>query len=412
MATVKVNVVDYIGSLGGGVRFTLELLRGLRDLQPEAEFRLISHGRALERYEGLLGAYGLKVPAWDIAPSGQALNRRHPQILRTAIGPLLKRAVRGIVKWHYDVPRQASTDCDVVWLPWCHWHRLPQEVGLHAVASFHDTIELDVPGLVPDAAVADELMTARKWIGSEARVVVSSNATASRLKELTGCAEGRCLVVRLAADHARRHASREGPSRPEWPSFPYLLYAANTSPHKNHEVLLRGFSLWGAKWPLVLVGEHTRLDTPGRGAELGRLAASLGLKRDTNLVCLGYVPDEDYATLLYRAGAVVIASRAEGGGSFPAWEALICGIPVVCSDIPVMREQLEWLGAQVMWFDPSSPEGLARCLATLESHYAVHKAQAERQVAVLKKRTWTDVARDYWEIFTTFPGEKRNLLEE
>lgn len=55
---------------------------------------------------------------------------------------------------------------------------------------------------------------------------------------------------------------------------------------------------------------------------------------------------------------------AEGGGSFPVREAVERGIPAVVSDIPVLREMIERLGGEVLWFDPHSPESLAASLAT------------------------------------------------
>jgi glycosyltransferase involved in cell wall biosynthesis len=92
---------------------------------------------------------------------------------------------------------------------------------------------------------------------------------------------------------------------------------------------------------------------------------------------------------------------AEGGGSFPVWEALLLGIPVVCSDIPVLREQMERVGASVLWIDPRDPAQLAARLHELDADYARYKALAREQISRLQHRSWGEVAEEYRAVFET-----------
>jgi glycosyltransferase involved in cell wall biosynthesis len=226
-------------------------------------------------------------------------------------------------------------------------------------------------------------------------------------------------LVCLSGEHALPNDGAPGaPPVPLPPRF--LVCPANTSPHKNHEVLLRGVARWGRRWPLVLTGagttlatptrrwlrpvrwllERARLVAPHREPGLMRLARHLGFEPGHSLFPLGYLEDPAYYAVLARASALVMPTLAEGGGSFPVEEALLRGIPVVSSDIPVMREQIERrLGGRAIWFDPRDPEALARALADLEAHYEEHLAGARRQVPHLRVRRWGDVARDYWRLF-------------
>jgi len=86
---------------------------------------------------------------------------------------------------------------------------------------------------------------------------------------------------------------------------------------------------------------------------------------------------------------------AEGGGSFPVLEAMLRGVPVVVSDIPVMREMVERVGGSVLWFDPRDPKTLASQLRELESDYPRYKRAAVEQISTIRIRSWADVASDY-----------------
>ena len=88
-------------------------------------------------------------------------------------------------------------------------------------------------------------------------------------------------------------------------------------------------------------------------------------------------------------------SLAEGGGSFPVAEAMQTGIPVIASDIPVMREWVGRMGGQILWFDPSSPDALAATLRELDRSYPTYKRTAVEQIGAMTSRGWADVAADY-----------------
>ena len=74
----------------------------------------------------------------------------------------------------------------------------------------------------------------------------------------------------------------------------------------------------------------------------------------------GYVPDEDLRRIVAGARALVYPSRREGFG-LPPLEALACGVPVVVSDLPVLREVL---GEHARFVPVGDAEALAAGLAT------------------------------------------------
>jgi glycosyltransferase involved in cell wall biosynthesis len=394
---MAVRVVDYIGNEGGGVRFSVELLRALA-ARSDVSLEFVSHGPALDAYRALVGGSAGRIAFRDLPPG----------------------AADG---WRFDVPAAALDDCAVVWLPWVHRHRLPDADVAHVVGSFHDAIMLAEPTVRAIFArhLPDEMETTRRWVDSAARVVVSSRATVGAMRRLFDAPAERYDVVPVSGAHAGPAADAL-PAAWAWADEPFIVCPANTSPHKNHDVLLAGVGRWGGadRHPLVLTGSGADLalspnpvkaalrpwlETAGllrriRATDLRRAARRAGLRRGRSLVPVGYVSDARYYALLARAWALVMPTLAEGGGSFPVEEALWAGVPVVCSDIPVLREHVERLGASVLWFDPRRPDDLAARLAELEAGYADHKARAVSQRALLRRRTWADVADEYWSIFT------------
>jgi glycosyltransferase involved in cell wall biosynthesis len=375
------RVIDYVANAGGGVRFAVELLGALTRRGGELRVQLVSHGPALTRYRDLLAVASVpNIEFRDVPPAA--------------------------TPWRFDVPRAALDGCDVAWLPWVHRHRLPDAPPVPVVGSFHDAILFQFSHLfahlLPAGSLDDERASMLAWFSSPARIVVSSNATLAALGATFAAPPARFGVIPLSGEHAARpRPACDLPAEWPWAAEPFLLCPANISPHKNHEALLRGVAGWGRKVPLVLTGDSTHLDRCkwSRAVALRDLATGVGFEFGRSLMPLGYVPDDAYYALLDRAWALVMPTLAEGGGSFPVFEALLRGVPVVCSDIPVMREQMRRLNADVLWFDPTDPATLTARLAGLASNYAGCKSRAVAQIQTLCRRTWADVADDYWTAF-------------
>jgi len=387
---MKVRVVDYVASLGGGVRFTAEMVRILGD-RGDLSFEVVSHAGRLERYRSLID--GGQIGFADIPPRNEWRMRTFFAGIPGA-GPF--NWILDTPDFHYDVDPRVFEGCDLVWFPWMHRHRIPLELANRVVASLHDTIVVEFEELFPPRWGPSERKTITRWLASGARIAVSSNATVSTLGRLFQSPPGRVSVIPLSAQHSRPEGRG---ARQPWPfaSREYLLCPANTSRHKNHDVLLKGIGEIALRHPLVLTGEGSDLfaDEVPRRQELRRLAEEASLVRDQTIFGLGYLEDPDYYEILDSAWALVMPTLAEGGGSFPVWEAIHEGIPAVCSDIPVMREMVERVNGKVIWFDPQSPASLAGALTDLERNYPAHKAAAVAQVERLNVRTWDEVAQDY-----------------
>lgn len=101
----------------------------------------------------------------------------------------------------------------------------------------------------------------------------------------------------------------------------YVVFVGTLEPRKDVATLLAAHRLVAGAPPLVLVGP------PGWGAQV-----DVG-----GCVVTGYLGDDDLRPLVAGAAALVLPSRDEGFG-LPVLEALAAGVPVVASDLPVLRE--------------------------------------------------------------------------
>jgi glycosyltransferase involved in cell wall biosynthesis len=388
---MKVRIVDYVASVGGGVRFTVEMLRAL-GARPGLAFEVVSHGPALERYRKLLP--GVVTARFLDIPPHQAWRGRTLFAGIPGAGPL--NWLMGTPVFEYTVQRRVFDDCDMAWFPFLHRHRIPWDRADRVVASLHDVIIIDLPSMFPRGWDESERKTVSAWLGSGARIAVSSRATEASLTRIFGATSGRVSVIPLSGQHGE--PAKAGETRAwQFSGREYLVCPANLSRHKNHEVLFAGVAGVAARHPVVLTGDGTdlRANVEKRVQAIRAAAGAAGLVTGDSLFPTGHVDDRDYYRILDGAWALVMPTLAEGGGSFPVLEAMERGIPAVASDIPVMREMVERAGGEVLWFDPHDPRSLARALEELERDYPRFRERAVTQVKALRTRTWAEVADDY-----------------
>ncbi|CAB4908652.1 unannotated protein [freshwater metagenome] len=98
----------------------------------------------------------------------------------------------------------------------------------------------------------------------------------------------------------------------------------------------------------------------------------------------GEVSDDDLSAIYSAAHALVLPSDDEGFGLTPV-EALRCGCPVACSDVPALREVL---GDRVAFAPHDDVEALVRAAEALR-----HPAPAA------PPWTWEDAGRATWDVY-------------
>jgi glycosyltransferase involved in cell wall biosynthesis len=132
-----------------------------------------------------------------------------------------------------------------------------------------------------------------------------------------------------------------------------VLCVAAKRPHKNQEALIRAAPHLADDVVIVLAGHPEPYD-----AYLRQLAAALRIESRVRFV--DYVPDAELEALWQMAGCAAFPTLAEGFG-LPVIEAMVHGVPVACSDIPVLRE----VGGNLPhYFDPGDSAAVAEAVTS------------------------------------------------
>ena len=230
------------------------------------------------------------------------------------------------------------------------------------------------PELFPAALAAAERKNAALYIRQAAGLIVSSHAARDDAMALFGADTGKTHVLRFAPklDFAPLQSvelrdevlARYGVTRP------YVFLPNQYWQHKNHLLVAKALSLLrqqGADTPLVLSTGKT--DDFRNSAHFPAFVASIreqGLEDCYRI--LGVIPRQEMLVLLAHSAAVLNPSRFEGW-STTVEEAKALGKPLLVSDIPVHREQVEDQ-TEVSVFGTDDAPSLALLLSGLQRQLA------------------------------------------
>jgi glycosyltransferase involved in cell wall biosynthesis len=312
-----------IGSLTGIDRVELAYAETLLALAPDRT-RFVMMGR----WPGRLSVLPAVATRSLISGIRRAWRDGRPGQCRGAAMRLLARAAAG--------PR-APADPSAIYLLVSHRHLHRQAALAEALrrsrAAFvplvHDLIPLEFPEYGRPGE-ADRHRARMATVAALADgIVVNSAATGAALTPFLPARQP-VHVAPLGIPSPADGTEAEAGERP------YFLCVGTIEPRKNHLLLLhlwrRLIAQYGDRPPrLVIVG--------GRGWENENVLDLL--ERCTvlrgHVTELGTVPDTRLASLLRGARALLMPSFAEGFG-LPVAEALAHGTPVLCSDLPALRE--------------------------------------------------------------------------
>jgi glycosyltransferase involved in cell wall biosynthesis len=258
------------------------------------------------------------------------------------------------------------------------WTSMPTVVTIHDLLYWSHPEFMETPLYTRPVMWMEERAAA-----NAAHVITDSEASGDEIVKYLGFPRERLHVVPLAAEHpgaARAAGERDN----------LVLGSGARRPYKNWDRLIRA---------LALVEEDIRprlVITGGRGDDpLAPVVAETGLQDWVELK--GWVEDAELADLRARARAMAFPTLAEGFG-LPVLEAMANGLPVIASDLPVLREVG---GDAALWFDPLDLASIADALRTVATEPERLAALADAGLEQARQFSWERAARETLEVFRT-----------
>lgn len=238
------------------------------------------------------------------------------------------------------------------------------------VVTIHDLTHTLIPGKSKSRThkrLAYNLVM-RSVIKSAKKIIAVSRSTKNEIVNYFQIPENKIEVIYEAVgsnfkminkDDAFKYVSRRfGITKP------YILFVGVWRRYKNLHNLVAAFEKLlsrGLDLQLVLAGEADPY-YPEITYHVSRLpAGQAGKTYQGSIKTLGRVSDDDLVYLYNAANLYVLPSISEGFG-LTALEAASCGVPIVCSDIPTLREVM---GTAAVYFDPMNVANMAEVLESI-----------------------------------------------
>jgi len=254
------------------------------------------------------------------------------------------------------------------------------KLRLRPVFVLHDLIPITHPEYCRPGEADRHRRRLTTMLSTAEGIVVNSSAT---LRELDACAppsgrrSARCVVAPLGP--ARLPAPKATRPLPA----PYFVMLGTIEPRKNHLMMLHvwrelALALGPATPRLVLIGQ--------RGWECEQVVDLLERCEALRELVVEHpsCSDEDLATWLHHAQALLFPSFAEGFG-MPLLEAYRLGLPVIASELAVFRE----IAADAPeYLDPLDGSGWKRAIREFARPDSGRRAAQVERIRSLSLPTW------------------------
>lgn len=268
-------------------------------------------------------------------------------------------------------------------------------IGLPCVGMVHDLIPLRYPEYFCHASLPFRLLMTharllRLLLRPCQRIVTVSHSSARDLQALLGLPLEQIHVIYPGVQRFIPHPNPTAIlTRYSLPvAGDYILAVGRPEVYKNFQGLIRSYArlphALRQRHPLVLVGPHHPHQTP----VLESLVISRGLR--AFVYFSGAVATEDLPAIYQQARVFVMPSLYEGFG-LPVLEAMVAGIPVLCSDRASLPEVA---GSAALFHDPEDEMGWAQQLERILTDPALRHSLIQAGRARVEFFSWQRMAQE------------------
>ena len=377
------------GLVGGVEQVIRGLAHGLARLETEQQFSLLTYKEPV---------------GWqDSAGAGLPLLRSTEEPFEVSAKAALKRRIPGLKRAlgvlpplpglrHPDPPQSDGTieraGIDVM-------HFTTQRAFFTSVPSIYmpyDLQHVHHPELFSPREVRFRETSYRAHCESATFVVVMSEWAKADLVDHYGLDKEKVVVIpgasTLTLYERREDRTKVGPSAS---AGDFILYPAQTWPHKNHVRLFEALKIARHRHPnMSLVCTGTQTD---HHQVLLKHLARLDLSSAVHFT--GYVSPQQLLDLFDRARCLIFPTLFEGWG-FPVVEAFEAGVPVASSNVTHLPELAD--GAALL-FDPVDVDAMAAALDRIWSDEPLRASLVVRGRERLAHLSWKRTAERFSDLY-------------
>lgn len=268
--------------------------------------------------------------------------------------------------------------------------------GARIIAHVYDIISITHPQYCLQRGVYNfmDFLGAHLLYADE--IVVNAQATVNNLERLATQLHiplPQCHVIPLGADFGNLQDAAEE-RVPEGLAAaagcrPYILMVGTIEPRKNHKLLLKAYNC-GLKemgYNVIMAGYM--------GWNMEDFETELKRHPDygSRIFHFDGLNDREIAYLYRHAKFLAFCSYTEGFG-LPLIEAIMKGVPVIASDIPVSREVA---GDYCVWFEQDNAQMFCSKVLEYTENEGIYRSQKEK-LSSFRAMEWTEVCCRLWKV--------------
>lgn len=267
----------------------------------------------------------------------------------------------------------------------------PWRSRVPAVYTMHDMLYFRAPELMATPFYTKPVQWMEKRAaGNASYIITDSIASAEDIETYLGFPRDRTPVVYLAGTLRASAVSDVERERD------LLLVVGNRLPHKNMAGVVRAMARIPIDKRPRLVVTGSRGDDP-----LKPIVDELNLHEHVDL--RDWVPNDELDWLYAHATALVVANYCDGFG-LPSLDAMLVGLPVLLSDIPVYHEIN---GDAAGYFDPHDLDSIAATMVRATTDHEWTASLAQKGYAQAARYSWRRVATETQAVFTQALADPR-----
>jgi glycosyltransferase involved in cell wall biosynthesis len=403
VVAVDLTPVQPGGANGGAKSAALALLKRMSELRPQWRFFLLTNSRAHDELSTLDGTNVERCCVLELSqhqqpssPKHSSLKRALKRVLPTSSIKVGKRLLEKLRRLNITAPSGPTggvTTGEIPGLLFSPFGNLEYyDPRVATVAVIHDIQYAEYPAFFTEAELAERDAMVRAAYRHADRIICDASYVKTTLMHHSGLPAERFTVIPIAIGE---RLVPSGSPLHRMSGRRYLIYPANTWPHKNHGMLLTAFARHCRLNPeddlhLALTGAE-----PNGPGDLERAITCFQLCNRVHL--LGFLPEAELGPIMADAVGMIFPSFYEGFG-IPVIEAMTLGIPVACSDATVLPEVA---GDAALLFDPRRPGAIAEAIHRLSNDAALRAELVRRGHArVTALGSTTNMAEHYLAVFS------------